>query len=94
MQGPKGIGSNPKVKLVIGIASMLGAFPLFFPFLTRFLAITLFLCGIIIYSSGLVENMNRERARKQAAAPKIKCRNCGDLIAATSQRCIYCGARL
>ncbi len=73
---------------------MLGAFPLFFPFVTRFLAIMLFLCGIIIYSSGLVENRNREKARKQAAAPKIKCPNCGDLIAATSKKCIYCGARL
>jgi hypothetical protein len=29
-----------------------------------------FFLGMYIYSSGLVENMNRERARKQAAAPK------------------------
>jgi hypothetical protein len=93
LQAPKSPGRNSNVKLAIGIGSMLGAFPLFFPFVTRFLAIILFLGGIIIYSSGLIENINRERARKQAAAPKIKCRNCGDLILATSKRCIYCGAR-
>ena len=94
LEAPRSTGGNPNVKLTIGIVSMLAAFPLFFPFVTRYLAIMLFLCGLIVYCSGLIENTSYARARKQAAAPKVTCRNCNSLTTATSQRCNYCGARL
>ncbi len=94
LEAPKRTGGNPNVKLTIGIVSMLAAFPLFFPFITRYLAIMLFLCGSIVYCSGLIENTSYARARKQAAAPRVTCRNCNSLTTATSQRCNYCGARL
>jgi len=45
---------------------MLASFPLFFPFIFRFIAVILFFAGLIIYADGLLQNTKWERAKKQA----------------------------
>ncbi len=49
---------------------MLASFPLFFPFVLRFLAVILFFAGLIIYANGLLQNTKWERAKKQAEVAK------------------------
>jgi len=63
LEAPERTVGNPNVKLAIGIVSMLGAFPLFFPFVTRHLAIMLFLGGLVVYCSGISCGMSGESER-------------------------------
>ena len=57
---------DPGRELKIGLIMMLASFPLFFPFIFRFLAVILFFGGLIIYADGLLLNTKLERAKKQA----------------------------
>jgi hypothetical protein len=89
LEAPERNGGNLNVKLVIGIVSMLEVFPVFFPFLTRFLAIMLFLCGLCVYCSGLIENMSYVRARNRPPV-QIDMRICGSSTPAMGQKCANC----
>ncbi len=59
---------NPKRKLTIGLLCMLGSFFLSFPIMTGFLAVGLFLCGLVVYFAGLIENLSVTRTKKQASS--------------------------
>ena len=63
---PSVAGKDPGRELKIGLIMMLASFPLFFPFIFRFLAVILFFGGLIIYADGLLLNKKWERAKKQA----------------------------
>jgi len=56
---------DPSRELKIGLIMMLASFPLFFPFIFRFLAIILFFGGLVVYFD-LLQNKKWERAKKQA----------------------------
>jgi len=47
-------GKDPSRELKIGLIVMLASFPLFFPFIFRFIAVILFFAGLIIYANGLL----------------------------------------
>jgi len=59
-------GKDPSRELKIGLIMMPASFPLFFPFIFRFIAVILFFAGLIIYADGLLQNTKWERAKKQA----------------------------
>jgi len=65
-------GKDPSRELKIGLTMMLASFPLFFPFIFRFLAIILFFGGLVVYFDGLLQNKKWERAKKQANLAKIR----------------------
>ena len=65
---PEKIESSPTKKLKIGVLFMLASFPLFLPLFVTYFAIILFFAGVIVYSEGLIQNLERERAKKQAAS--------------------------
>ena len=66
MTTPSMVGKDPGRELKIGLIMMLASFPLFFPFIFRYLAIILFFTGLIIYADGLLLNTKWEKAKKQA----------------------------
>ena len=69
MSAPTSSDGSPTQKLKIGMLSMLVSFPLFFILaVLRGFAVILFFAGAIIYSEGLIQNLEREKAKKQAAA--------------------------